>query len=161
MKKATAIIVLLLSVMLTACTAEPASAKLVPSPYSEVQQSEKIKMTIMEDQITAEDGTIHLLLENLSDRSCTFGKELHLERRTDDGWMAIKESDPTLENEEDYQMSPGGTWDQTLSLGDHYGTLHPGSYRIVKEIWQNTGAVGADAGAKKERILVQAEFQVV
>lgn len=160
MKKVTAIIALLLLVMLTACTAEPASAKLVPSPYPEVQQSKKIKMTIREDQITAEDETIHLLLENLSDRSCTFGEELHLERRTDDGWMAMKEDNPALA-EEDYQMSPGGTWDQTLSLGDHYGTLHPGSYRIVKEIWQNTGTVGADAGAKKERILVQAEFQVI
>lgn len=90
-------------------------------------------MTVKEE--TVSPPGITLVIENSSDKECTYGEEFRLEKKTDGKWQPV----PLVNGHiiffsVGYRLFPGATAERDVRRDGSYGTLDAGEYRIIKEI---------------------------
>ncbi len=152
MKKIAYIFILIIVIgNLTACKASKKLDvdKLEKSTYDASQQGEDVELSVKEEVIAPDTENIILSYTNFSDREYIYGKEPCLEMEIDDIWYVV----PTLEtaawDEMAYILSPNDTREDVFPMGDYYGKLDEGKYRIVKILYSDD-----------ESIFVVGEFNV-
>ncbi|HOP12001.1 MAG TPA: hypothetical protein PK629_10970 [Oscillospiraceae bacterium] len=87
------------------------------------------------DTISVDTEEITFIIENKSDKTYGYSKDVHLQKKINGKWTII----PTLENtafEADLiSISPSGIGELPFQISAFYGSLSAGKYRILKEIY--------------------------
>lgn len=79
-----------------------------------------------------DNGNLYVTLKNRSAVEIKYKRHFNLELRTDTGWVKVAESSAYQWNETEQTLGPNANAEYLINLTQVYGTLQPGSYRIIQ-----------------------------
>lgn len=105
-----------------------------PTPDNTVNNLDGVTMTVKEDSVTPSGLTA--IIENESDKQCTYGEYFSLEKESAGTWYQVPVilEDNYGFNEIGFDLPPGDVQEWTADWEWLYGKLDAGNYRIVKDI---------------------------
>ncbi len=91
---------------------------------------ENVTMIIKEGTLTNKGATI--IIKDLNEEKCLFGRAYHLEKYNDGKWEALKSKIDMIFTLEGLSVGENNELSFDLKWENYYGELNPGKYRIVK-----------------------------
>ena len=126
--------------VLAACGTPPPD--LDRSPYGAENELSEISMTVKEAVVEAQADTVTLVIKNLSGKLFDFGAPYELETQIDDVWYTYPPKEEMAFIMILYTLEPYGMAEEPISLYNFFGTLEPGTYRVVKSFSSEEGTEG-------------------
>lgn len=106
-----------------------------PSPFSDIQFSNFIKLSVKETDITTNTEKITLVFENLSSKEFYFGEQPFLEIKYNDEWVVLPYKADIGWNDIAYSIDNNDITEYMFVFSHFYEKLPQGEYRIIKKIW--------------------------
>lgn len=105
-----------------------------PTTYEKVNNLDGVTMTVKEG--TASAASLTVVFENNSDNELIYGDYFWLEKKINGSWYQVPVViDGNYEfNDIGYNLAPGDDGEWAVNWDWLFGNLHPGKYRIVKNI---------------------------
>ncbi len=113
---------------------EKATVDWEPTAFSDINDFDGVSMTVREGTVSAAGLTLEF--KNTTDSECIYGEYYILEKKIGENWFQVPVA---LEGEYGfdsigYMLGPKSDSEWTVDWEWLYGSLEPGSYRIVKDI---------------------------
>lgn len=87
------------------------------------------------DNVTPTGATLTIKDEN--ENPYIYGEWYEIEKEVDSEWERLETINDLLFNDLGYKVDENNTVSFTMDWQDYYGTLEPGSYRLIKRIDNN------------------------
>lgn len=114
--------------------------KLSASKYDAVIQDSLVKIDIEESKVYTSSDRVTLVLTSYIQENCVFGQEPHMEVLLKDIWYVVPLSKGSYWNEIGAVLKAKGTTTESFNLDLFYDNLKPGTYRIIKTLYLETGS---------------------
>ena len=99
----------------------------------EQQTLDNVRINI--DNVTPTGATLTIKDEN--ENPYIYGEWYEIEKEVDSEWERLETINDLLFNDLGYKVDENNTVSFTMDWQDYYGTLEPGSYRLIKRIDNN------------------------
>lgn len=136
MRKVVFLLLVASLVLVAACGMSP---QLDPSSYGAEQENMDIQMSVVENSVVSDAESVSLAISNESDKEYTYSAASTLEVKQDGAWYVVEPKETIMWIEIAFVIQPGEIKEENVTLNEFYGTLEPGSYRIVKSFNDSDG----------------------
>ncbi|NZA38615.1 immunoglobulin-like domain-containing protein [Eubacterium callanderi] len=113
----------------------PAPALVRATPFSAEKYTgynAKITMSVVKADITPNTEELSVLVVNHSGEDQSYGRIFYLEREENSQWLPVSPLPGAAFEKAMVFLPPNTANEETLDIGTYYGSLQPGSYRVIK-----------------------------